>query len=278
MRKFTPILPLVFSFIFLSSLPSIGQTVSNVNARLNGDNVIISYDLVGAKQGQKFRIVIFSSVDNFASPLDLVNGDVGEDQLGGSGKQIIWRAKEQLSVFSGNVTFEIRSTITFNPIQITSPNASSSFKADKSLPISWLGGMPNSTIQVELMKGNTTYRNIGSTANTNLFNYTIPKDVSKGSDFQIKLYDVSNRSGTEVTSSMFTIKGKGGPAKFLIPLLAVGAGVGLYMAGVFDNGNGNGNGDEPKILPEAPNPPDNVGSRAGFNKYRRALIVIPFSF
>ena len=250
------------------------QQVSNVNARISGENVIITYDLVGAKVGQKFRIELYSSADNYAAPLENVSGDVGEDQLGGSGKQIEWRAKEELGVFSGNVTFEIRSTITFNPIQITSPNSSSSLKPGKAMTIRWDGGIPASTLQVELLKTNTLSRSIGTTSNTGMYSWTVPKDLTKGTDYQIKMYDIQDRMNTEVTSGIFQVKGKGGTAKILIPALAVGAVVGVLVAlGGGDDGGGTGPTTPPNNdLPAPPNP-DGGSARI---KPGMTIISLPF--
>jgi len=249
-----------FIFFLFMALGLSAQQVNNVKASLSGEDVIITYDLVGTKVGQRFRIELFSSFDNYGAPLQLVSGDVGEDQLGGPGKQIVWKAKEEISVFSGNITFEVRSTITFSPIQITSPTSSSAFKPGGSLPIKWNGGMPDSQLQIELMKTNTLNRSIGSSANNGMYNWSIPKDVAKGTDYQIKMYDVSDRANTEIMSSNFGIKGKGGAGKFLIPLAVAGAGAGVFLAL-------QGGGEDPVVkppvdndLPQPPNPSGNVGA------------------
>lgn len=251
---------LVLSLFVCIPLISSAQQISNVNARLSGETVIISYDLVGTKVGQKFRIELLSSADDYQSPLQNVTGDVGENQLGGSGKQIEWNAKEELGVYSGNITFEVRSTITFNPIQLTSPNASSSFKPGKNLPIIWNGGTSNSTLQLDLLKTNTLSKSIGTTSNSGSYNWSVPKDVSKGGDYQIKMYDINDRANTEITSSMFQIKGKGGAAKILIPVLAAGAVVGVLLAlsGGEEDPQGPGTTDNNDL----PSPPDPNGGSA----------------
>jgi hypothetical protein len=253
------LLPLLFCLFLATATQVSAQQVSNVNARLSGENVIITYDLVGTKVGQKFKIELFSSNDNYGAPLQLVSGHVGEDQLGGSGKQIEWRAKEELGVFSGNITFEVRSTVTFTPIQITSPVPSSSFKPGKSLPIKWTGGMPNTTFQIELMKGNTLSNSIGTSSNTQSYNWTIPKDITKGSDYQIKMYDIQDRASTEITSGNFIVKSAGGAKKIIIPVLAVGATAGILCAVKVicpDNPEDPVNTD----LPVPPNPDGMVGA------------------
>ena len=275
LRAFAP--GATFIFLFFIAFGLSAQQVSNVKATLSGEDVIISYDLVGSQGGQKFRIELFSSFDDYKAPLKAVSGDVGENKPGGLGKQIILRAKEEFKVFTGNITFEVRSTITFSPIQITSPTSSGSFKPGGSLPIKWNGGMPNSDLQIELMKTNVSSRTIGRTTNNGMYNWSIPKDLPKGTDYQVKMYDANDQANTAIMSSNFGIKGKGGAGKFLIPLAVVGAGAGVFLA--LQAG-----GEDPVVPPvventDLPQPPDPSGNTgAAHIKTGRPWFVLPFSF
>ena len=58
--------------------PTIAQTVQNVRASLDGNDVIIQYDLTGS-QGQKFKVELYSSSNNYSTPLRMVSGDIGEN-------------------------------------------------------------------------------------------------------------------------------------------------------------------------------------------------------
>ena len=159
-----------------------GQAVRNVRAEVDPTNpnlVNIFYDLQGQRTGEIFTITLYSSNDNYQNPLQLVGGDVGENQNAGSGKRVVWRAKEELGVFTGSIQFEIRSLLTFSPLEISEPTAGSSFKAGSTLPVRWLGGASNSNIQMDLYRSNTLDRTIGTTPNTRSYSWTIPTDVSK---------------------------------------------------------------------------------------------------
>ena len=134
--------------------------------------------------------------------------------------------------------------------------------------------MANSTIQIELMKANNLSRSIGTTSNTGLYNWTIPKDVSKGADYQVRMYDINDRTNTEILSSNFTMKGKGGAGKIIIPLLAVGAGVGVLLA---LGGDGDPDPDPDPVVTDLPTPPV-FGGSVSRHKGRRPLIGIPISF
>ena len=218
--------------LFLISFTSFGQAVSNINARIDDQNpniVHIFYDLQG-KVGEKFRIEILSSKDNYQGKLQMVSGDIGENQVAGNGKRIIWRAKEELGFFDGEITFEIRSTITFSQFKIIQPTAGSTFKPGATLPIRWDGGAANSTIQLELYKLSTLSRSIGTTSNTKLYNWTVPGDVTKGTDYNIRMFDTSDPVNTTITSASFRIKGKGGAGKFVLIGVLVAGGVGAALA------------------------------------------------
>ena len=106
--------------LFLSfSLSGLAQTVKNVQARVEGNKVYVNYDLIASSDGQKFNVELRSSIDNFSKPLVDVTGDVGPDQEAGLGKTIIWNAISEMGNFSGSVTFEVTSLLTFSPLEIT---------------------------------------------------------------------------------------------------------------------------------------------------------------
>ena len=95
-----------------------------------------------------------------------------------------------------------------------------------------------------------------------MYNWTVPKDLAKGTDYQIKMYDIQDRMNTEVTSGIFQVKGKGGAAKILIPALAVGAVVGVLVALGGDDGNGGGTGPTTTDSNDLPAPPNPDGGSA----------------
>lgn len=259
--------------LILIAFTSFGQAVSNVNARIDDQNpniVQIFYDLQG-KVGEKFRIELFSSKDNYQGKLQMVSGDVGEDQVAGNGKRIIWRAKEELGFFDGEITFEIRSTLTFSQLRIIQPTAGSTFKPGATLPIRWDGGAANSTIQLELYRLSTLSRSIGSTSNTKSFNWTVPADVTKGTDYNIRMFDTSDPVNTTITSASFRIKGKGGAGKYILIGALVAGGVGAALA--LSGGDGGNGGTTPPVIETnpLPVPPDPSG---GFARKIPALLSI----
>ena len=252
------------------SFEGYSQTVSNVKARSDPNNpnlVIISYDLRSTSANQSFNVELLSSADNFQKVLEKVSGDVGENQIPGNGKQVFWRAREELGLFSGNITFEIRSTVMFRPIRLTGPNASDSFEPGSSMPIRWEGGFKNATMQLELFRANILNRNIITTPNTKEYNWIVPADLERGSNYKVKLYDLSDPS-TSVMSPNFTInaaalkasKKGGGGKKWIFIGLGVAA-VGVAAVLVLGGGDDPPGTDDPNDptrdpLPVPPDTPD----------------------
>ena len=241
-----------------------GQAVRNVRAEVDPTNpnlVNVFYDLQGQRTGEIFSITIYSSYDNYQRPLQLVSGDVGENQNTGSGKRISWRAKEELGVFTGSVQFEIRSVLTFSPLEITDPKSGDTFKSGASMPVRWLGGGTSAQIQIDLYRSTTLDRTIGTTGNSRSFSWTVPQDITTGSDYSIRLFDTANPGNTSVSSGVFTLRAKGGGGggggkKWLF--IGGGALVAGGVAALLLSGK-----DDPQPLPEPPMTPNDAAGVFG---------------
>lgn len=99
---------LLASLLFVS-FQLVGQRLENIHAEptANGERVAITFDITGAQEGQRFRVSVYGSHNNYSAPLQQLSGDVGEI-LGGRNKRIEWNAKGELGDYTGTVTFEIR--------------------------------------------------------------------------------------------------------------------------------------------------------------------------
>lgn len=183
------------------------QSVSNVRAQVDVNNpnqVIITYDLTASALNQTFRIELKSSHDNYALPLTMVSGDVGDNITAGNGKRIFWRAREELGLFNGNLSFEVTSTLLASPLRMLSPRLGQAFDPGTGMQIQWEGGFSNSNMQLELFKSNLFNQKIATTPNTREYNWQVPADLPQGSDYTIKLYDISAPADA-VMSNTFTV-------------------------------------------------------------------------
>jgi hypothetical protein len=199
------------------------QRIENVRAEVfgEGEKVVITYDINGGSPGQKFRVTVYGSHNNFAAPLTLVSGDVGRDRelTGGPNKRVEWSAKSELKDFSGDVTFEVRAEVVAAVFSIQSPAPGGKVKRGKTAEIVWQGGNPGENVRLDLLKGGTVISQIASTQNSQRYSWPIPKSTGKGSDYQVR---VSGESGA-VTSGNFAIKSKTPGIVKVLPFLVAGA-------------------------------------------------------
>ncbi len=279
MKHYYPTVLILLGILIFSNHSVHSQRIEVVRANVNGDIVNITYDLISLNQNHLFEIRVYGSHNNYTFPLSLVSGEVGNDIKPGQNKSVVWRAADELGTFSGDVTFQIRGSVTgevvveappqieetpveaipvetepaeesIPDLSINNPGAGSSFKIGKSMPLHWNGGKPNEDIKIELFKSNNMLRNVGTSPNNGSLLWTVPKDI-KGSDFKIKLFNI-NTPESAVFSGEFKIKGKTALIIKLLPLFAAGG-----VAAIFLLGGDGGEGDS--SLPVPPDVPPGRG-------------------
>jgi len=236
------IMALLVSF---ASLPALSQRIQNVNATvINKEKVVITYDIAEAGEGQKFRLQLYASTNNFSTPLVFVTGDVGPAVTPGLRKRIEWDAKSELQDFTGEVTFEIRGEVIAPALAFADGSVGHKYKRGKSMKLKWRGGKVGESVNLELLKGGQSIFPIGTITNYGTHTFTIPKSTAKGSDYQIKLV---SESGTLV-SHQFIIRKKGNFLLKMLPVLVAGGAV-YYLMMPTEEGP-----DNPDPLPEPPEP------------------------
>jgi hypothetical protein len=206
------------------------QRVENIKAEVfgEGEKAVITYDINGAAVGQKFKVTVYGSHNNFAAPLTLVTGDVGRDReiSGGANKRIEWSAKSELKDFIGDVTFEVRAEVVAASFIFQRPSLGSKVKRGKTADIIWQGGVPGENVRLDLLKDGTVINQIASTQNSLRYSWPVPKSMDKGKGYQIRL---SGESGT-VVSGTFGIKSKTPFIVKALPfLLIVGGGAAWWF-------------------------------------------------
>jgi hypothetical protein len=234
--------------LLLLTIPLAAQRVENVKAEVigEGEKVIITYDLIGAGENQKFKVQLYGSHNNYAAPLSLVTGDVGRDRdlTPGPNKRIEWSAKSELKDFSGDVTFEVRADLVAAAFVMQNPSGGTKVKRGKTLQISWQGGTPGENVRLDLMQGGSVVSQIASTRNSQSYTWAVPKSTAKASNYQVRL---SGESGS-VTSGNFTVKSKSKVALIVLPIVAVGVLVAVLVSG-----------DKPPTSNDLPVPPQYNG-------------------
>ena len=232
---------LVCGFYF-GLVSGFAQSIQNLNATFSSTGkVLLSYDVVGAKPNQSFSLDLYSSHNNFSTPLKHVSGDIGKNIPTGTGKKVNWDAAAELGNFNGQVTFKVKGEMIPLAFELKGPVNGASARRGKNMNILWEGGKPDQVVLFELLKDNNRVLSLGETKNSGQYAWRIPKKFAKGT------YSIKLTAGQEVKqSALFKVKARIPMLVKLLPILAVGGAVVVLGGG----GEGTTNND----LPAAPGP------------------------
>lgn len=100
---------LICTFLVLFTTLAWSQSVSNVIASTEGEQITISYDLAG-NAGESYEVKISCSKDGgktFGIIPSSVNGAVNRWEAPGNSKVITWAAKKDLGEFEGALQFKV---------------------------------------------------------------------------------------------------------------------------------------------------------------------------
>jgi hypothetical protein len=104
---------LIFYF-FMVTLCVNGQQIENITWTQQDEQIIIKYDVTGAKYFEKFDITLFVSTDGgltYSGPLKEVTGDIGANIGEGKNKSITWNVLDEYPGFGGNIVFDVRAVV-----------------------------------------------------------------------------------------------------------------------------------------------------------------------
>lgn len=211
---------LILFLICTFSISAFSQKLENLKAVSAGDKIVITYDLSAEVPGDKYDVQIYSSYNNFASPLRYVSGDMGNSLTPGNGKRIEWEAKREIGNYQGDLSFEIRAEI---KAILAFKNSVSNVKRSKSLAVVWRGGAKNEDVKVVLLKEGVEQSSLATVNNAGNYQWTVPAKQKTGGGYQLRL-----ENGAEViTTGTFSIKHKIPTLLKILPLMAAGAAAAL---------------------------------------------------
>ena len=187
----------------------------------------ITYDLIGDETGRTFDLNLYSSADNYSTPLTLVEGDVGTEIEPGADKTIAWKIREELGEFKGDIFLEVRGIITPPLVDIRSPQMNETFRRGKTSSILWQSAASRSLSLVLYQSGSRVASLGNNIPNTGSYTWELPKDMSKGKNYSLRFSDVNNPSKS-VMSAEFTIGARYPLVLKIIPAALIGGGI-LYL-------------------------------------------------
>ncbi len=231
-----------FSFLTISA-----QTITIKKVELAGEKIIVHYDLDDSNPNNEYKLDLYSSADNFVSPLTKVKGDIGPEIKPGTAHKVEWNIREELGGYKGKIALEIRGKVYIPFVKLQNFDAAKSYKRGKSYSINWKPGNTN-PINLELYKGGQRIDGAMGVPNNGGHTFYFPSHSKKGNDYRLKFTDTKN-SDDVLYSSEFQVKPKVPLVVKVLPVLAIGAAV-----ATLGGGGGGGGGTDPvdDTIPGAP--------------------------
>ena len=237
---------LLVSFLVWATASSHAQIVENINASFDGEKMVITYDLRFTDANQKFKIVLYSSQDNYSQPLMLVTGDTGENVLPGKVKRVVWDAKSVLpTYFDGDIRIKIKASKMAAPKLIFDPLTLKTYKRGRTISIKWTGGYATDMVIIELYKEKTFNLLVADKMNnTAAYEWKMPKSV-KGRNYTLRITNAA-RPDEQAESQAFRVKPS---VPFLVKILPI-----LAAGGIIALSSGDSPGPHDTPLPGPVNP------------------------
>lgn len=196
-----------FFILMLSGITQLSaQNIVINKVEVAGDKVNLYYELTDNETARTYTISLFSSVDNYVSPLEKVIGDAGLEIKPGANKKITWSSREELGVtYEGEVALEIRGRVYIPFVRLD--GLQKDFKRGKDHEITWTGGTQQNILNFDLYKGDHKVTSFPNIANVGHYTLAMPLSIKPGKGYRFKISDSKNKDQI-VYSPEFAIKPK----------------------------------------------------------------------
>ena len=227
----------------ISFLSASAQTIAIKKVELAGEKIVVHYDLEDGNPNNEYKLDLYASRDNYATPLAKVKGDVGLEVKPGIDRRIEWSIRDEFGPYKGKLALEIRGKVYIPFVKIQNFDTEKSYKRGNSYNIAWKPGSTNS-INIDLYKGGERVGGESNLQNNGSHTFYIPTHAKKGSDYRLKITDTKNSEDVLYTSE-FKVKPKVPLLVKVLPVLAVGG----VVAALGGGGGGSGGDPTDQILP-----------------------------
>ena len=204
------------------------QTIEMDRVETSGNKVIVHYKLEDFNPNHLYAVSLYSSKDNFATPLTRVTGDVGTEVKPGNDKKIIWDITNELGDFKGNLTFEVRGRVFIPFVKLINLNEGMVFKRGKNYPIVWTSGNLTGQVNIELFRDQERIWGENNLPNSGKYDWYVPGSAKKGSNYILKFTNTKDRNDVQV-SLPFTIKPKTPLLIKAAALAVIGGGIAVLL-------------------------------------------------
>lgn len=218
----------LFTISCISSLFS--QNISNVEAYVVGDSVLVKYNLNDPSPERTYSIRLYGIFENDTSLLRKTSGSVGDSIQTGE-HEILWNAIEELGRFRGDMKFMVRALPAF---YITNPEEGQIVKRTNPITFAWYGANSDQdALLIELYQYDEKLDTLAQVSYAGKYTWKVPRSLKPDKGYRIKVTG-TERTGIESFSNSFTVKRKI-PVYWIVgpALVAVGGVTALLIA----NGN-----------------------------------------
>jgi len=220
------LLIIVFAFIAGSSF---AQEFNISKVELDAGKVNVYYNLLDTIKSRVYTISLYSSADNFISPLSKITGDAGLEIKPGGNRRITWNIVEEFGRdFEGDVALEVRGRIYVPFIRLD--GLQKSFKRGVAHELTWTGGTQQNILNFDLYKGDHKITSFPNIANVGHYTMVLPRSVKSGKDYRFRIVDSRNKDQV-VYTGQFHVKPKFPLFLKIAPVALVGAAIYLLAPG-----------------------------------------------
>ena len=224
LSKYKALLVLLTCIAFTSQ----AQEFSIKQLEVGPERLTLHYDLIDTVKDHTYSVYVYSSRDNFMTPLEKIAGDAGLEVRPGANRKIVWSAREELGpTFQGEIELEIRGRMYVPFIRFQGFQDMEVRKRGVPFLVKWSGGTRQNILNFQLYDKDGKLRHTFPNApNNSEHRLTIPVSIKPGGDYYFKISDTKNKDQVVITPK-FEIRRKYPLLLKVLPVLAI-AGV-AYM-------------------------------------------------
>lgn len=243
---------LLAGMVMLSPSVINAQEFAIKTVELTNDQVLLYYDLTDTTKNRTYSVFVYSSRDNFLSPLAKIAGDAGIEVKPGLNRKIAWNMREELgNAFDGEVELEIRGRMYVPFIRFVGFEDVEVRKRKTPFIVKWSGGTRQNILNFQLYKkasgGDKLVYTFPNAPNENEYKLELPTSVRPGKDYYFRISDSKNKDQVVLTPD-FIVKRKVPLLLKVLPIAVVGYAA-YFLLSKADDG--------PKELEPAPGTPEN---------------------
>ena len=198
--------------------------------------VVIHYSLMDSTPGRLYVVRAYFSQDNFLTPLNNVNGDLGFEVRPGIEKKIFWNPRKELgSSFNGKVAVELRATVFVPFIKLNAFEKYKNVVRGRNYTITWSGGSAQNILNFELLQNDKLVASFPNIANVGHHGLKFPVRVPVGENYRLRVLDSKNPDEV-VHTGTFSIRRRIPQAFKLTGVTILGAGIFALLPKTTDSG------------------------------------------